>query len=206
VQTTTDADGGTGAVWGYDGFEGAMGMVGLGSIQRGSTEEIEIRYPWRTINYHFVPDMSGAGRWRGGSGMLWEVLNLGDDVRAATGSSDGDLTQPPGVTGGHPGPLSHMYVRVGDEMRRVRTHRMIAVAHHEILGKVSGGGGGVGDPAERDPEAVRCDVRDEYVSAEVARDIYKVAVDPETLEIDHEETARLRRAQTSRAKIHPTAG
>ncbi len=194
VQTTTDADGGTGAVWGYDGFEGAMGMVGLGTIQRGSTEEIEIRYPWRTINYHFLPDMSGAGRWRGGSGMLWEVLNLGEDVKAATGSSDGDLTHPPGVTGGQPGPLSHMYVRTGDDQRAVRTHRMIEVRHNEILGKVSGGGGGVGDPAQREPQAVADDVRDEYVSIEAARDTYKVVVDPLTFAVDQAATAALRGA------------
>jgi len=194
VQTTTDADGGTGAVWGYDGFEGAMGMVGLGTIQRGSTEEIEIRYPWRTINYHFLPDMSGAGRWRGGSGMLWEVLNLGEDVKAATGSSDGDLTHPPGVTGGQPGPLSRMYVRTGDDQRAVRTHRMIEVRHNEILGKVSGGGGGVGDPAQREPQAVADDVRDEYVSIEAARDTYKVVVDPLTFAVDQAATAALRGA------------
>ena len=118
VQTTTDADGGSGAVWGYDGFEGAMGMSGLGSIRRGSVEEIEIRFPWRAVRYHYVPDMSGAGRWRGGSGMLWEVENVGGDVGVATGSSDGDLTQPPGAGGGEDGPLSRMYLR--GVMRRSR--------------------------------------------------------------------------------------
>ena len=135
VQTTTDADGGTGAVWGYDGFEGAMGMSGLGSIRRGSVEEIEIRFPWRAVRYHYVPDMSGAGRWRGGSGMLWEVENIGGDVGVATGSSDGDLTQPPGAVGGEDGPLSHMYIRSGDEVVPARTHRMVQVKSGEILGR-----------------------------------------------------------------------
>ena len=194
VQTTTDADGGTGAVWGFDGFEGAMGMVGLGSIERGSIEEIEIRYPWRTIKYHSIPDLAGPGRWRwrGGSGMLWEVQNLGSDVKAATGSSDGDLTQPPGAAGGHPGPLSEMYIRNGGDVRKVRTHRMIEVNHGEILGKRSGGAGGVGDPAERDRDVVRDDVINELLSVEVARDIYRVSIDEDSFEIDHEETDRLR--------------
>ncbi len=192
VQTTTDADGGSGAVWGYDGFEGAMGMSGLGSIQRGSTEEIEIRFPWRTIRYHFVPDMSGAGRWRGGSGMLWEVQNLGGDVGAATGSSDGDLTQPPGAAGGEPGPLSRMYIKRGDEEIPARTHRRVEIKTGEILGKVSGGGGGVGDPAERDPAAVLDDVINEYVSVRAALETYKVVIDPDTLELDEERTAELR--------------
>ncbi|WP_420612598.1 hydantoinase B/oxoprolinase family protein [Candidatus Spongiisocius sp.] len=194
VQTTTDADGGSGAVWGYDGFEGAMGMSGLGSIQRGSVEEIEIRFPWRAVRYHYVPDMSGAGRWRGGSGMLWEVENVGGDVGVATGSSDGDLTQPPGAVGGEDGPLSRMYLRSGDEVIPARTHRMVQVKSGEILGKVSGGGGGVGDPAERDPEKVLEDVMNEWVTPEHARKVYKVAIDAETMEVDQEQTRLLRSA------------
>ena len=192
TQTTTDADGGAGAVWGYDGFEGAMGMSGLGSIQRGSTEEIEIRYPWRTERYHFVADLSGAGRWRGGSGMLWEVRNLGGDASVATGSSDGDLTRPPGAVGGEDGPLSRSYVRSGDEVTGVRSHRMVQVKTGEIFGKVSGGGGGVGNPVERDPALVLDDVVNGYVTVEHAREVYKVVIDPETMTVDETETAELR--------------
>lgn len=194
VQTTTDADGGSGAVWGFDGFEGAMGMSGLGSIQRGSVEEIEIRFPWRTVKWHFVPDLSGAGRWRGGSGMAWEVENLGSDVGVATGSSDGDRTYPPGAQGGQPGPLSKMYVRVGDKVNHAQTHRMVTVRHGEVLGKLSGGGGGVGNPAERDPRAVAWDVRNEKVTLDAARSVYKVAVDPVTFAVDEAATAALRAA------------
>jgi len=186
VQTTTDADGGAGAVWGFDGYEGALGMSGLGSINRGSVEEIEIRFPWRTVKWHFVPDLSGAGRWRGGCGMLWEVENLGGDVGAATGSSDGDLTQPPGASGGEDGPLSRMYIRRGDQVTPARTHRMVQIKTGEILGKVSGGGGGVGDPLERDPGAVLEDVIDEMTTIGYARDVYGVAIldgDPPTLDL-----------------------
>jgi N-methylhydantoinase B len=206
VQTTTDADGGAGAVWGYDGYEGALGMSGLGSINRGSVEEIEIRFPWRTVNWHFVPDLSGAGRWRGGNGMLWEVENLGGDVGAATGSSDGDLTQPPGANGGEDGPLSRMYIRHGDEVRPVRTHRMIEVKHGEILGKVSGGGGGVGDPLERDPAKVLRDVIHEVVSIEAARETYGVVIDPAGRSVDEAATTELRRSRWAAAASAPTGG
>ncbi len=192
VQTTTDADGGSGAVAGFDGFEGAMGMSGLGSIQRGSVEEIEIRFPWRTVKWQFVPDMSGAGQWRGGSGMAWEVMNLGSDVGAATGSSDGDLTRPPGALGGEPGPLSRMYIRRGEEITHAQTHRMVQVKHGEVLGKVSGGGGGVGDAAKRDPAAVLDDVINEFVTMSAARDVYRVAIDEATMTVDEEATRRLR--------------
>jgi N-methylhydantoinase B len=169
-------------------------MSGLGSIQRGSVEEIEIRYPWRTERYHFTPDLSGAGRWRGGSGMAWEVRNLGGDARIATGSSDGDLTQPAGAAGGDPGPLSKMYIRRGEEIETVRTHRMIEVKTGEVLGKISGGGGGVGEPFEREPSAVQKDVVDGFISIEVAKRVYGVAIDEATTTIDEDLTKRLRGA------------
>jgi N-methylhydantoinase B len=204
VQTTTDADGGAGAVWGHDGYEGALGMSGLGSINRGSVEEIEIRFPWRTVKWHFVPDLSGAGRWRGGCGMLWEVENLGGDVGAATGSSDGDLTQPPGASGGEDGPLSRMYIRRGDQVTPARTHRMVQVKTGEVLGMVSGGGGGVGDPLERDPRAVLEDVIDEMTTIPYARDVYGVAIvdgDPPTLDLAA--TQRLRDAALAARSAGP---
>jgi N-methylhydantoinase B len=192
VQTTTDADGGTGAVWGFDGFEGAMGMSGLGSINRGSVEEIEIRFPWRTVKWGFVPDLSGAGQWRGGSGMMWEVENLGSDVEVATGSSDGDRTRPPGAAGGEAGPLSRTYIRRGSEEAPAQTHRMLKVKAGEILGKISGGGGGVGNPVQRDPMAVLYDVANGLITEHCARAIYKVVIDLNRMQIDTAATEALR--------------
>ncbi len=63
---------------------------------------------------------------------------------------------------------------------------------------ITNGGGGWGNPLERDPERVKHDVRDEYVSIEGARSLYGVVItgdpvgDPEGLEIDHETTRQLR--------------
>jgi len=68
----------------------------------------------------------------------------------------------------------------------------VQIKHGDVLVKHSSGGGGVGHPWERDPEAVREDVRKEFVSPEVARTVYRVALDPHTLEIDEAETERLR--------------
>jgi N-methylhydantoinase B len=57
---------------------------------------------------------------------------------------------------------------------------------------IGGGGGGYGDPAERDPEAVLEDVINDYVSIESARNDYKVVIDPETLKVDITATHELR--------------
>ena len=57
---------------------------------------------------------------------------------------------------------------------------------------MSGGGGGVGNPVERDPEMVLEDVINEWITPEYARDVYKVVIDPETMTLDEEGTQLLR--------------
>jgi N-methylhydantoinase B len=169
VQTTFDSDGGAGAVWGYDGYEGACTFPTLGSVQRGNVEEVEIRFPWRIVRYHMIKDMSGAGKWRGGSGMRWEALNVGSDGGMATGSSDGDRTHPPAAAGGMPGPLCRAYLQRDGEEIPVKPHRMYQIRTGDTLVKISGGGSGVGDPRERAPASVLNDVIDEFVSVGTAK-------------------------------------
>ncbi len=64
----------------------------------------------------------------------------------------------------------------------------------------SGGGGGYGNPFERDPELVRLDVVRGYVSLEAARRDYGVVLYPDTLDIDVTKTQQLR-AQASTVSV-----
>lgn len=64
----------------------------------------------------------------------------------------------------------------------------------------SGGGGGWGDPLDRDLELVRMDVKNEYISIKDAREIYGVVIDPGTLTIRWEETKKLREEMRGRRK------
>ena len=192
VETTFDADGGAGAVSGYDGFEGAASLPTLGSVQRSEMEEVETRFPWRILCYKLVPDLSGAGKWRGACGLRWEALNLGSDGGMATGSSDGHQTRPPGAAGGEEGPLCKAYIKRGEEEILVKPHRMYQVRTGDVVVKISGGGAGVGNPAEREPDKVLWDVINEFITIEKAREVYRVGIDPRTLEIDWQETGKLR--------------
>ena len=63
----------------------------------------------------------------------------------------------------------------------------------DLFTAMTGDGGGFGDPIERDPELVRRDLENRLTTPWTARNVYCVAVDPTTLEVDHEETERLRR-------------
>ena len=192
VRTTFDYDGSAGAVWGHDGMTGPTTLNTLGSVQRGTVEEAEIRFPWRMLKLEARTDFNGAGRWRGGGGIDWRALNEGSDGRMATGSSDGDFIQAKGAQGGQPIPRSRTIILRGDERIRVKPHRLAEVKAGDVMVKLSGGGAGVGDPWERPVEKVVTDVRREMVSIEAARLIYGVVIDPATLQADQEATKRLR--------------
>jgi N-methylhydantoinase B len=192
VRTSFDYDGSGGAVWGYDGYQGLSSMTALGAANRGNVEETEVRIPWRMLRYEFVPDFSGEGRWRGGPGVRWEAVNEGSAGQMATGSSDGDVVQGFGAVGGRPSPVSRTWLRRNGEDILVKPHRLVEVKEGDILIKHSSGGGGVGNPAERDPDMVRADVHNGLVSLEAAREVYKVAIDPVTLQVEVAATARLR--------------
>jgi len=73
-------------------------------------------------------------------------------------------------------------------------HLPLKLKSGDHLVTLSGGGAGIGKPETRDPEAVRADVRNELVSLEMARNIYKVAINPKTLEIDYKATRKLRKS------------
>jgi N-methylhydantoinase B len=106
---------------------------------------------------------------------------------------DGFVTQGLGEAGGCPTPLNKAYI-VHDgrpePLREPRGRTPIQHGDHFLI--MAGGGAGVGPAAERDPEAVLRDVRNELVTIEMARDVYQVVIDPEPLKINREETARLR--------------
>ncbi|MBI4294441.1 MAG: hydantoinase B/oxoprolinase family protein [Betaproteobacteria bacterium] len=198
VRTTFDYDGSAGAVWGHDGMTGPTTLTTLGSVQRGSLEEAEIRYPWRMLKLEARPNFNGAGRWRGGGGIDWRALNEGSAGRMATGSSDGDFIQVKGAQGGQPNPCSRTIIVRGDQKIRVKPHRMAEIKAGDIVVKLSAGGAGVGDPFERPVDKVVTDVRREMVTVEGARLLYGVVIDPATLKVDEEATRKLRSAPPER--------
>jgi len=206
VRTSFDYDGSAGAVYGYDGYQGVSTIPALGAVNRGNIEEMEVRLPWRQLHLEFVPDFTGAGRWRGGPGVRWEALNEGGDGGMATGSSDGDEVQGFGALGGQPSPLCRTYILRGSEKMRIKPHRLVDIKTSDVVVKLSSGGGGVGDPAERDSEMVREDVVNELVSVQAARDVYRVALDPTTLAIDRDGTRALRAAARRQGHADPRNG
>jgi N-methylhydantoinase B len=109
------------------------------------------------------------------------------------GSCNGWETPAKGISGGHDAPLNRTrIVRGNDRIEIKHPHVMTRVFSGDIVISESAGGAGVGKPEERDPEYVKIDVKNDLVSLEKARDIYKVVLKPETLEIDYQATKTLR--------------
>ncbi len=194
-----EAEGGAGAVHGFDGYQGTGSIGTLGEIVRPNTEDIEIRYPWRTHVREFRVDSCGAGRWRGAPGFTWEAENLGGEAGMQTGAGHGETTFGHGALGGCPTPPNTCHILRNGERILARVHRLYMLQHGDRLLKTTGGGGGVGPPHERDPRAVWEDVFvNEFVSLDAAREVYRVALDPNTREIDWEATRALRENPTGK--------
>ena len=183
VQTMFEPDGGAGAVSGFDGFEGAASITTLGVVRRANVEEMEVRVPWRIRRYELATDSAGAGKWRGACGVIWEMENAGAEAKMSTGNADAEVVVPRGVVGGGDSPPNRSWLIRGGERSTVRAHRYYDLLPGDVIVKQSGGGAGVGRPEERDPEAVREDVRNEIISVQAARDVYRVEIDPKTFEI-----------------------
>jgi N-methylhydantoinase B len=184
------------------GYDGAAGPVAFGVCLRGNVEEMEVRFPWKLVKLEAVPNFMGAGQWRGGPGVDWRAINQGSVGRMATGSSDGDEMVPKGVLDGLDSPKARTFVQRGTELIRVKPHRMQQLLPGDIVIKLSAGGAGVGAPDKREPAAVQQDVRNGFVTLEAAERIYRVSLDPRTLEIDEARTAALRAEEPSEIEVY----
>jgi N-methylhydantoinase B len=140
-----------------------------------------------------VTDSGGPGRRRGGLGRRM-AIRVPDDEFAPMGPvtiavQAGRFKIPPmGLFGGKPGARAKFLVNGQPADPSGLTHCFPG----DLVEFYSAGGGGYGDPLERDPEEVQRDVMYGYVSVGRAREEYGVVLDPETLEIDREATRRHR--------------
>ncbi|MEU8204766.1 hydantoinase B/oxoprolinase family protein [Streptosporangium sp. NPDC049046] len=122
-----------------------------------------------------IPDSGGAGRFRGGVGVLRQVRYLADgEVLSMKKKSK---TRPWALDGGQePEPSEMVLWPDTDRAKRVGMYRADMKAGDRFVNRTAGGGG-YGDPLDRDPAAVVADVLNGYVGAEAAEQSYGVIVD-----------------------------
>ena len=183
--------GGQGAVHDLDGADGVH--THMTNTRNAAVEVIEQTYPLQVVRYGLIADSEGPGRMRGGCGMLRELRCLGKRTVISIGADRRKFT-PWGIDTEHHarGADCHLISTDGSE-RRLPTKVHIELQQGERLRIETPGGGGWGDPHKRDTTAVANDVCEGLINPQRAREIYRVAVDPETGHIDEEATQALRR-------------
>ena len=185
---------GPGGTYGLDGWGGGSGM--RGGMAYTTAEMYETHYPHRVEQREFMTDSCGPGKWRGGPGTRTVIKILGHTALANYMVWGGRHPCPPlcGGVAGRPNQAEFLY-KGGDSEHLAGGESLERWLDNEDAIQTSrGGGGGWGDPLERDPAMVREDVLDEYLSVAGAHNDYGVVIDPETLDVDEDATRAVRHA------------
>ena len=174
----------TGAGWGGrisgDGFNASNCING--NSRMNPVEVFETRFPWRIESTRLVPDSGGAGQSRGGLGVEKTMTCLAEDLRLSF-ISDRQKNSPWGVFGGLEGKSGSIEIkRKGkssfmdfvEDSDKVSPSKFsnVSISQGDIVRLRSPGGGGYGDPLERDRAAVAEDVREGWVDAKNALKLY----------------------------------
>ncbi len=170
--------------------DGNSAMVSLlsGDNYNVPCEVMEARFPSLLARRYALREGSaGAGRQRGGWGVTYDYETL---VPLELSVALDHFNFPPvGLFGGNAAEGSALVIDPGGAAQRVLHQAAgVPVAAGTVISHRTAGGGGYGDPLERDPEAVAADVRDELLTREAAIADYGVILAPDGA-VDIEATA-----------------
>ena len=157
-EVITFNSGGTGARPGADGLDGTAFPSGVRTMPVEATENVAPVVFWRK---ELRPDSGGAGRTRGGMGQVMEIAGKGDAEFACNAVFDRVANPPKGRDGGGPGAPGAVHLKSG-KVLRTKGYQVIPAGDRLVLELP--GGGGMGDAAQRDPDARARDVRDGLVA------------------------------------------
>ena len=164
---------------GYGGRSHGDGVEALSPVMNCANIPIEVQEtqnPIRIHRFEMIPDSAGAGKFRGGCGVRKDVELLNSTATLSL-LSDRHKFQPYGVFGGQPGQLAETILNPGGNAEPLGSKEMRELKRGDVVSYRLAGAGGYGDPAERDPDAVREDVADGYVSKQAAVESYGVDVE-----------------------------
>ncbi|MBP7002142.1 hydantoinase B/oxoprolinase family protein [Amaricoccus sp.] len=187
---------GAGATNGQDGWHVRGPLCCFGALTSGDIEMLEHSYPIIIHRYSMMEDSGGAGKFRGGSGARWEVEPL-DSPMTLVMFGEGRRIPAMGAAGAKSEMLAPKVGRM-EITRNGRTdiltdNAIEIIQPGQVAANVNPGGGGFGNPFERDVALVVEDVRNGLVSLEGARRDYGVIItDRETLIVDEPATAAAR--------------
>ena len=184
--------GGTGGRPGKDGLDATAFPSGVRNTPVEVNETIAPLVFWRK---EYRRDSGGPGAFRGGTGQIMEVAHAGDSGFAINTMFDRVNHPPRGRDGGRPGRTGRIYLKSGAAEFKGKGRQVIPRGDRLVLEMP--GGGGLGDPLDRDPERVAEDVRNGFVSVERAQVDYGVVLGADNvLDRDRTESERQERRTT----------
>ena len=183
-----------------DGNDGQC--IPNGNCAIAPIEVLETRYPILHREFALNEGSGGAGRNRGGLGYTREIEIRSEELRVS-GFIERNIIEPEGFFGGQPGKTSAFLVKVQNRdsyqpMKEAFSTKCdgkfsdIYMHQGNIIRLVTSGGGGYGDPLERDFERIERDIAEQYISREQAEAEYRVVLRKDGT-VDPEATTRLRK-------------
>ena len=187
--------GGAGARATKDGASGVT--VNQSNAMIAPIEIIESEFATRLLRYELIENSGGAGRYRGGLGIRREYLNL-EDARFSIRSMK-HIIPPNGCAGGNTGRPGDIWINPEnkDAKRLPTRYADYPLKAGDVFRLDTPGGGGYGDPLAREPERVLADIREGFISPDVAERDYGVVLKRERDEFTVDATA----TQTRRGKV-----
>ena len=180
-----------GRPWG-DGVQGNSNM--FANMASQSVELIESQNPIQILRYELIPDRAGAGKYRGGVPYRRDYLFTEEEAVLQV-RSDRRRFRPYGLYGGYAGRPSRNVLNPDKEARLLDSKVTMHLRRGDVFRHELPGGGGWGDPLDRDPSNVLNDVRNEYISVEGANRDYGVVIDSSTWTVDLVATRNLRESR-----------
>ena len=192
---------GIGVGYGARPFADGTDAVYFVAQENYPAEFMELSYPVRLRAYGIHRDSGGAGRWRGGCGVVREYEMLAERGTLAV-RIDAVRNPPWGVAGGMNAGVGQAILNPGTTREKMlpTISDGTVLERGDILRIETGGGGGWGHPFDRPPEDVLEDFLGGFVSAESARALYGVAISGTALDLA--ETQKLRAARPATALFH----
>ena len=193
--------GGTGGFEGGDGSNTVRAWTESDMTTLQPIEAIEQLYPVRVEATALREDSGGPGRWRGGLGLTRAVRILAPRTRLSV-LAERAVLPPFGVCGGGAGATNRFWIR--RDGRPVQPSPLpgkvsaFPIEEGDVLLMESSGGGGFGDPLERDPARVLADLAEGYVTPGAAESIYGVVLSDGVIDL----AATAARRDELRARRH----
>ncbi|MDP2719613.1 MAG: hydantoinase B/oxoprolinase family protein [Dehalococcoidia bacterium] len=218
--------GGSGATAFADGVD-TGGMLHSISCCKANAETYEFRYPFIYIFSRQQTDSGGAGKYRGGMGYssIYVPHKVEKIPWCLLLTFNPENSESSGLMGGYPGGgvvfsfkrnsdildsfkkgvMPGEMTEIQGKLEKVPPQLITEIGPRDVLFRQTAGGGGYGDPLERDPEMVQDDVLNGAVSIKAAKQLFGVVIDGKTLKVKAKATDNQRvKIKAVRAKeFHP---